>query len=1697
MNKKITFRLLLLLLLMMGAGDARAAGYKLTLEKTTVSVAGYDAKAYYNFQTNTPAVLPTSGDLRYRDGGDFGLHNYGSGNRSAEVAIPVKAGNILILQQYSDDNPTTINHATKNEALTASSGYLCFDITEDSPRLTFTTPRYGGVIAVVVLTNKYDYTVVASDGTNVLGTLVDDEVARGASVTVAYPQYYKSGTTLYNIQNNGKGDWFGTAFTPNSVNYQKTLNYTNGTVNNVIYYSEVENIAGVTTADYANRASNGKVGHTDGQYVKASTISVQGAYQIFLRGLNGNSASRAVSFKVGSSEVYNYSIAKGTNQLGNSEIFQIDELGDLTFSSEGSSQSGLDWFYVKAIFAFQEATSNRTVGETEKPTLLNSTGSSVTYTSSNPMLASVNATGDVSFLHNGVVEITAKVAYEGKTYTSVHTITITGEPEATIEHQYNESTNTESYYVWNTGYVPENLDGTLVNMNFGNRLETQVAYTEGGAYCIDINGYTHALVNSKGVPTMGSYYVFIPKLDTNGKLTVNAYVTDDNGERNAIRLVDKNGKVLERITTLSNNWQDYTFSTQLLGGETYYVFAETGAMSGALNTAYSTMAFHAFTFVQSQYVNTDETIEIPSTGKHTIPNHTGMSSPSYAIDAVYGELETASLSIINGNVLSGITAGGAVRIRMTEGTLTVFHLITVAYQAKPYPGHLWDFNPEEGYIKTSDVLKTAPQPTTTVVDDSGDTWTARFKNDYTSRDPQWQLNRKIVRNNVLVVAETAGLLFNTVGRGFYLRNDDESFKHIGIYNVNDPSNRSSFTIPFLKAGDIVELNWKHDAAGSGSEFEATNLLDLRHKPITESFLITESQERGLNNHPGLYSFIVAADGDVTFTLTDVGFTDILSIRIYNDGYHSTMRTVNAIGNVPAQTTLLLDNATVCCDFNYCNQLYSTATGPAFYVLKGWRKGYDNEECVKGWNSAHDNPQATIENDDAYPAYPVTAEESERLYDLRKNLIGFRMYNTTWQSTRNSYNYGHIEATSGYGKVTIRMNNYTNDMKYLIGYTPDFTLTIGSAPHQTYPYTWDFTHLSGQKVQGRTDNVVSSIEAEGGKSNFSGMAPTNWERKAEATYLLNTDNNGEYGSQYVPGAVLVSQDRALSNYAGGTKSTTYALDEFDGLGFNGDLAVYTQGTATSNWQRVAIDKIVSLLSFKVEDYMYAKTTTTDEETGETIVTEWAVVDGTELDAGRGKIEFGAKSKLMESTIASGGFAYQCDGGESKYLKLILPKALTSGDIISVKAINLYRREAGVGIHIDSSESSATIMSEFLSTTNREETLTFIVGSELEGKSVIYLRKETNSVQITGVEVSGRPVVPTGYRKLYAVSDLTLTLPDLNADGKQDWIYVSASAAPSAVTNATLVTEGTDGPDANSDNGVYKYKVTNTGNANLTFAEGTHIYKIGVTHLLKEIHPVGGAGWATESRNHAIDHGLTGYFTQNDVNAYTVGYDSYDLNTATVALTPIYEDGYVEKNTGVVLKLDAVDNLSKANAEKMVPLFYPSYTRGASTTLVDFPTNNMMYPNLTAIRHYLEESDGYTKFILTNVHWTWTYDQQSQTLSSEGPKQAEAAGFYRLHIYNDKTKDTMADNTAYLRVPTSELPIAVWNLPTSSNAAPVRNSIGIRTENVISTDITPSPIIDYPSSTADVEVWYTLNGIRLDRRPTKPGLYICNGKKVMVR
>ena len=115
------------------------------------------------------------------------------------------------------------------------------------------------------------------------------------------------------------------------------------------------------------------------------------------------------------------------------------------------------------------------------------------------------------------------------------------------------------------------------------------------------------------------------------------------------------------------------------------------------------------------------------------------------------------------------------------------------------------------------------------------------------------------------------------------------------------------------------------------------------------------------------------------------------------------------------------------------------------------------------------------------------------------------------------------------------------------------------------------------------------------------------------------------------------------------------------------------------------------------------------------------------------------------------------------------------------------------------------------------------------------------------------------------------------------------------------------------------------------------------------------------------------------------------------------------------------------------------------------------------------------------------------------ETDAAGFYRHHVWKALTaienaaKNTMAPNTAYLLVPTAQLPIAVWN--SGSSGARLYNSIGIRFGD--STDIHDVHIGGERQPSNDTAIgWYTLDGRKLAGKPTKPGLYICNGQKVVI-
>lgn len=381
----------------------------------------------------------------------------------------------------------------------------------------------------------------------------------------------------------------------------------------------------------------------------------------------------------------------------------------------------------------------------------------------------------------------------------------------------------------------------------------------------------------------------------------------------------------------------------------------------------------------------------------------------------------------------------------------------------------------------------------------------------------------------------------------------------------------------------------------------------------------------------------------------------------------------------------------------------------------------------------------------------------------------------------------------------------------------------------------------------------------------------------------------------------------------------------------------------------------------------------------------------------------------------------------------------------------------------------------------------------------------------------PSRAVGYaEQCYLKLNGTMTIAGIGKDFEGYYVFIRSSRAPDACSeNLKEVTSGEYKNIVLNSEGQYLYKVNSPANMSLTFNSDTKIYGISVTNLKKDaLHPVGGTGWATESRIVDIDHTLSGYYTKHPLKAYEVKYDSYDMNTATVYLTEIkktvqltdskdvefYDHGYVPQGNGIVLKEVQTDETTPY----VVPLFVPAIT---TTHPAAISNDNMMRPNIRLKKYLQSDITNDNIFILTNVHWKYAVDSEwsksgdNYIESRNGnwqdhgaPTEADAAGFYRLHIWGNDADDTMAANTAYLLVDSDDLPIALWNTSTAGSRVVKPGTIGIRELGVVDGLDEVEAGSDVNSNNND-GAWYTLDGMKLNGQPTKSGLYIHNGRKVV--
>lgn len=459
-----------------------------------------------------------------------------------------------------------------------------------------------------ITTNLCSYTVKTNASYNVQ-QIASGIGVTGSTIVVPYPKYINVDGTLYH-----KGvisQSYKYSFGLDADHKEENLNYEASAETNVVYLKEAEDIMSRTEKGGNNSRSSNAAGGYTGSLLDLVTLP-KGAYQIKAAAYSNNQTT--FTFSSGDESVYSFT-GNGYWQEFSSTIFQTKE--DVPIRVQGGSQNyGLDYIFIKAIFAYQEGSSSGICGNTATPTLVNPNNYTVTYDSSNKGVATVNATtGEVTFVHNGWSVITAKATINGVDYFATHTVTVTGESQATGTFNNDAENKKEEYTITGTGYLPENNEGTTISIAFGNPDETQSvesmtdnnSVTKSGVCGIDANNFSHVLFS--GIrPSMGSYFVFTPK--ANGTLKIHGLLKDGT---NGIRLTDQDGNILEKIRISNVHkkvWEDYTFHTLLTSGATYYVFAETqwmiaaGSQAGDVdypdNTSAPTLYLNSFVFTQME-----------------------------------------------------------------------------------------------------------------------------------------------------------------------------------------------------------------------------------------------------------------------------------------------------------------------------------------------------------------------------------------------------------------------------------------------------------------------------------------------------------------------------------------------------------------------------------------------------------------------------------------------------------------------------------------------------------------------------------------------------------------------------------------------------------------------------------------------------------------------------------------------------------------------------------------------------------------------------------------------------------------------------------------------------------------------------------------------------------------------------------------
>lgn len=393
--------------------------------------------------------------------------------------------------------------------------------------------------------------------------------------------------------------------------------------------------------------------------------------------------------------------------------------------------------------------------------------------------------------------------------------------------------------------------------------------------------------------------------------------------------------------------------------------------------------------------------------------------------------------------LTNISGSGAIQViaKSNDSDLEAEYVLTVG--CDPSKKKVWDFYSHPLTLTPNGLLGDTPKDIGDAAESADydkDNWKYKYKS-YKYEDGKLTYHKEplyayafpVDGDNALLIQETAGLQFTCDAEKFGIQNraNDMHFRNVKF------ASGSTLTIPQLKKNQYVMIYWDPYAGGegkSGSTFTATNVMDLEGREVNKTFVTTGiasdwyHPSDGMGKEPwGATSFQVKEDGDVTFTIADNGWNDIVKIVVDNT-YDTPFRiaTNNYVAGKGFQGKKI-------CSANHNNMLLA---GEGIRV-----SGY---------------PQETRSMSAATPDFKIThganLVEKEDIVEYSKGGVPYNLIKLTAKAGM----HGNVLVTQTiYGNVL----NDAGEVDALTRYAfekSEAWLVVGDVTQQTYPHTWDFT-----------------------------------------------------------------------------------------------------------------------------------------------------------------------------------------------------------------------------------------------------------------------------------------------------------------------------------------------------------------------------------------------------------------------------------------------------------------------------------------------------------------------------------------------------------------------------------------------------------------------------------------------------------------